>query len=133
MDVFHKPPNLFNDDSDSDEGYVPLLEPLEREEVVPVSRYRNFCHVHPQVQDLSSSDSDTDTDFALGPGSDSDSTPSPPLISIDARVTDGVATVGSDGNEILYPSVDEQNSPDDQVCSFNSTQLGYRIRPWIDR
>ena len=51
-------------------------------------------------------------------GSDSDSTPSP-LMSIDVHpITDGVATVGSDGGESLYHSVDEEN---DQVCSFNFT------------
>lgn len=124
MDPSHNPPNLFSDDSDSDEGYVPLLDPLEREEVDPVFRYRNFYRVHPQVQDLTSSDSDTDFVF----GSNSDSTPSRPLISIDAHITDGVVTVGSDGDESLYHSVDEGNSPGAQVCSFNSTRLGYRIR-----
>ena len=96
-----------------------LLEPLEREEEV-VSHYRNSYHVQSQAQDVSSSDSDTDSVFE----SDSDSTPSPPLISIDAR-SDGVATVDSDGAESLYQSVNEENSPNDQVCSFNSTHLGY--------
>jgi hypothetical protein len=155
MDPFHKPPgDLFKDDSDPDEGYVPsmldkgkrkaegvsradcvvtgtdtggLLEPLEREEVV--SRYRKSYHVHSQVQDVSSSDSGTDSMF----GSDSDSTPSP-VMSIDAPpITDGVATVGSDGDESLYQSISEENPPDDQVCSFNFTQLGYQIRSWVGR
>ena len=97
---------------------VALLEPLGRGEVV--SHYRNSYHVQSQVQDVSSSDSDTDSVF----GSDSDSTPSPPLMSIEARF-DGVATVDSDGAESLYQSVNEENSPNDQVCSFNSTHLGY--------
>ena len=98
---------------------VAPLEPLEREEV-GTSRYRKSYRVYSPVQDVSSSDSDTDSMF----GSDSDSTPSP-LMSIDARpITDGV---GSDGDESLYQSVNEESSPDDQVCSFNSTQLGYRI------
>jgi hypothetical protein len=56
------------------------------------------------------------------------------MMSIDARpITDGVATVGSDGDESLYQSINEENSPDDQVCSFNFTQLGYRIRSWVGR
>jgi len=53
---------------------------------------------------------------------------SSPLISLGARpITDGVATAGSDDNESLYLSIDEENAPADEVCSFYSTQLEYRI------
>jgi len=97
------------------------LEPLEREE--RVSRHRNSYHVHSEVQDVSSSDTDMDTEL----GSNCDLISSP-LISPDARpVTNGVATVGSDDNESLYQSIDEENAPGDQVCSFSLTQRGYRI------
>ncbi|KAF8452915.1 hypothetical protein L210DRAFT_949498 [Boletus edulis BED1] len=113
MDPPYRPPNLFNDDSDSSEVYVPSTvdkgkrkaeEPLDRDEVDP--RYRTSYHVHSQVQDNSSSDSDSDSDFG------SDLTPSPPSISVDAR---GVIAVESDGDESLYQSADEENSPDDRV------------------
>ena len=83
--------------------------------------------LHSQVQDPSSANS----------------TPSPPLISIDAHpsadapnvihdtltssrlprllvrpITDGVATVGSNGDESPHQPVDQKNLLDDQVCSF---------------
>ncbi|KAF8119662.1 hypothetical protein EV363DRAFT_1495138 [Boletus edulis] len=104
MDPPYRPPNLFNDDSDSSEVYVPSTstrasekqKPLDRDEVDP--RYRTSYHVHSQVQDNSSSDSDSDSDFG------SDLTPSPPSISVDAR---GVTAVEFDG--------DEENSLDDRM------------------
>jgi len=97
---------------------VAPLEPLETEpeELAP---HRTSYHVHSQVQDISSSDMDTDTEL----GSDSDLAPSP-LISPDARpVTDGVTAIGSDDDESLYQSIDEEIAPDDEVCSFYRTQL----------
>ncbi|KAF8122279.1 hypothetical protein EV363DRAFT_1274846 [Boletus edulis] len=120
MDPPYRPPNFFSDDPDSSEIYVPstvdkgkrkvLEEPLDGEEVD--SRYRTSYHVHSQVRDDSSSDSDMVLDF----GTDSNLTPAPPSIFIDAPPNmDGTATVNSDGNESLYQSVDEENSPDDQM------------------
>ncbi|KAF8452913.1 hypothetical protein L210DRAFT_3617960 [Boletus edulis BED1] len=115
MDPPYRPPNLFNDDSDASEIYVPNTidkgkrkaeEPLDRDEVD--FRYRTSYHVLSQVQDDASSDSDTVSDFG------SDLTPSPPSISVDAR---GVTAVESDGDESLYQSADEanENSLDDQM------------------
>ncbi|KAG8216261.1 hypothetical protein J3R82DRAFT_8304 [Butyriboletus roseoflavus] len=117
MEPPYRPPNLFNDASDSDDAYVPsgldkgkrkAEEPLDEEDV---SRYRNSYHIHSQLQDVRVSSLDSDTDF--GSDSDSELTPSPPLISIDAhRTTDDA---GSDGDESFYQSVDEDNSSDDQM------------------
>ena len=110
MDPSHKPPNLFSDDSDSDEGYVP----------------RKLDKGKRKAEGVSHADSAL-TGTETG---DSDSMPSPPLMSIGTRpITDGVATVGSDGAESLYHSFDEEN---DQVCSFNYT-VQLRIRSWFDR
>ncbi|KAH0827345.1 hypothetical protein J3R83DRAFT_3979 [Lanmaoa asiatica] len=113
MDPSHKPPNLFGNDTDSDDGYVPSTldkgkrkaeEPSERDE--SVSHYRNSYHVRPRRQDVFSSDSDTEF------GSDTASTPSP-SINIEVRpITDGVT---SDGGESLYQSVDEENSSDNEM------------------
>lgn len=105
---------------------VTLLEPLDEE---VVSRYRNSYHVHHHVQDVrvSSLDSDTDLEFE----SETELTPSPPLISIHARATTDVS--GSDGDESFYQSVDEENSSDNQVCSFNSTHLVSQNRSRIGR
>lgn len=142
----YKPPNLFSDDN----AYVPrkldkgkqkaegvsrankpsqkltqmtLLEPLDMEDVV--SHNRNSYHA--QGVRLSSLDSDSDLEFE----SESDLTPSPPLISIHARPTsDGT---GSDGDESFYQSVDEENSSDIQVCSFNSNDLVSQTRSSIGR
>ncbi|KAF8126708.1 hypothetical protein EV363DRAFT_559802 [Boletus edulis] len=81
MDPPHRPPNLFNDDSDSSQVYVPSNvdkgkrkseAPLDMDEVDP--RYRTSYHVHSQIQDDSSSDSDTLSDFG------SELTPSPPSV-----------------------------------------------------
>ena len=100
---------------------VAPLEPLKKEKLVP---HQTSYRAHSQVQDISSSDTDTDSEL----GSDPDWTPYLPLISPDARPpTDDVATAGPDDSESLYLSIDEENAPADEVCSFYSTQLGYRI------
>ncbi|KAG6369029.1 hypothetical protein JVT61DRAFT_1964, partial [Boletus reticuloceps] len=84
--------------------------PLDGDEVD--SRYRTSYHVHSQDRDDSSSDSDTVPGFVT----DSNLTPAPPSIFIDARPNmDGSAIVDSDGDESLYQSVDEENSPEDQM------------------
>ncbi|KAF8452926.1 hypothetical protein L210DRAFT_3499752 [Boletus edulis BED1] len=99
MDPPYRPPNFFSDDSDSSEIYVPSTVDKGKRKVL-------------EVRDDSSSDSDMVLDF----GTDSNLTPAPPSIFIDAPPNmDGTATVNSDGNESLYQSVDEENSPDDQM------------------
>ena len=86
-----------------------LSEPLEGEPLV-----RNSYRAQSQV--VSSSSSDTESELE----SVSDLTPPHTSKSVDARpISDGVATGGSDGDESLYQSLDEENSPDDQVCSFD--------------
>ena len=90
-----------------------LSEPLERGPLP--SHYQNSYRMRSQTQDVSS-DSNTESDLE----SDSDPTPSPTLMSISARPT------GGSDDDSLYQSLDEENSPDDQVCSVSLTQ-GNRI------
>ncbi|KAF8548768.1 hypothetical protein OG21DRAFT_684156 [Imleria badia] len=117
MDSSYKPPKLFGDNTVSDDVHVPgkldkgkrkAEEPLEGEPLV--SHYRNSYHIHSQVRDVSDSDTESEVE------SDSDSTRSPTWISNDARpISDGVATGRSDGDESHYRSLNEGNSPDDQM------------------
>ncbi|KAF8428935.1 hypothetical protein L210DRAFT_3623712 [Boletus edulis BED1] len=132
MDPSYRPPNLFSSNSNSSKVHVPSTvdkgkrkaeEPLDGDEVD--SRYSTSYRVYSEAQDDSSSDSDTVSGF--GPGL----MPSPPSISIGAR---GVNTADSDGDESLYQSVDEENSPDDQMdidvlpLQHDELDLAYSIK-----
>lgn len=96
-----------------------LTEPVDRSEEV-VSHNRSADHVHRHVQGDRVSSLNPNTDFECQSGSELTAPPS--LIPIHARPTsDGT---GSDGDESLYQTADEENLSDVQVCSFNSTPPG---------